>query len=90
MNEEKAKSVLKAYSRIYIETTRHCRERMLDRKVTIEDLRYIIEWGKIIELEMSPEFGGWKCKLHGTDIDGYELTFVAAIRENIVTCITVF
>lgn len=90
MNKEQAKQILKENSRICIETTRHCRERLFERNVTIEDLRYVIEWGDVIELEKSPNFGGWKCKIRGTDIDGYELTFVAAIREHVVTCITVF
>ena len=90
MNKDEARDILKAFSRINIDLTRHCRERMFERRVTVEDLRFVIEWGEIIDIEESPEFGDCKCKIHGTDIDGEELTFIAAISENIVLCITVF
>lgn len=90
MNKGEARDILKAYSRIGIDLTRHCRERMIARNVTVEDLRFVIEWGEIIEIEESPEFGDCKCKIHGADIDGEDLTFIAAISEKIVLCITVF
>jgi hypothetical protein len=63
---------------------------MIERQVTIDDLRYVIEWGKIGNIEETPEYGGWKCKVRGTDIDGFELIFIAAFSENSVRCITVF
>ena len=90
MDKEEARDILKAYSRIGIDLTRHCRERMIERNVTVEDLRFIIEWGKITEIEESPQFDSCKCKIHGTDIDGEDLTFIAAISEKIILCITVF
>jgi len=90
MNKDEAKDVLKTYSKINIDLTRHCRDRMFERDVTVEDLRYVIEWGEVVEVEESPEFGDCKCKIRGTDIDGDELVFIAAISEDIVLCITVF
>jgi hypothetical protein len=90
VNKDELKDILKSYSKINTDLTRHCRERMFERNVTVEDLRFIIEWGEIVEVEESPRFGDCKCKLQGTDIDGNELTFVAVVGEGIVLCITVF
>ena len=43
------------------------------------------------EIEKDKERQSWKCTLEGTDTDGNELVFVAAIDEDqrSVTCITV-
>ena len=56
----------------------------------MDDIRYVIQWGKVVSVEESPEYGNWKCTIKGMDIDGNELAFVAAVAENELICITVF
>lgn len=64
---------------------------MLERNVTIDDILYVIMWGEIEELRENKEHHNWTCKVTGTDTDGYELSFVAALNEEegSVVCITV-
>ncbi len=90
MDKEKAHSLIKKISETCISITRHCRQRMAQRNVSMDDIRYVIQWGEVVSLEESPEYGNWKCTIKGVDIDGNELTFVAAVTENEIICITVF
>jgi len=90
MDKETAHSLIKKISEVCILTTKHCRQRMTERNVTMDDIRYVIQWGEVVSVEESPEYGNWKCTIKGMDMDGNELTFVAAVTEDEVVCIIVF
>ncbi|SPD73758.1 hypothetical protein PITCH_A1920097 [uncultured Desulfobacterium sp.] len=91
MNKAQAEIFLRRYADYGIRLTKHCRKRMAERDVTVNDILYVIHWGEIVELKGSEEYGTWECTVKGLDIDGEELVFVAAIDENdaSVVCITV-
>jgi hypothetical protein len=65
---------------------------MRERDVTTGDILNVLMWGEVLELEENKEFQDWKCLIKGNDLDGEELTFVAAIfkEENSIRCITVY
>jgi hypothetical protein len=65
---------------------------MNERNVTMDDILYVTMWGDIVDLIEDPEHQNWTCTVKGTDIDGNELVFVAAIdeEEGSVLCITVY
>jgi len=92
MNKGQAKTLLRHYAPGCIKFSNHCRDRMIERNVTVDDILYVIMWGDVVELEKDEEHQNWKCKVQGVDVDGNELAFVTAIDENehSVLCITVF
>lgn len=90
MNNAEAEGILRERSRFCLYVRSHCRDRMADRDVTMNDIRYVIQWGSVVSVEWSPEYENWKCEIHGKDIEGDELTLIAAILENGVMCITVY
>ncbi|SPD74426.1 hypothetical protein PITCH_A230112 [uncultured Desulfobacterium sp.] len=91
MNKAQAKTYLRRFANLYFNTTKHCRERMAERDVTVDDILNVVHWGEVIEIEEDKEHGNWICTVKGVDIEGEELVFVAAIDENkgSVLCITV-
>ncbi len=91
MNKAQAKTYLRRYADFGIKLSKHCRQRMAERDVTVDDILFVIYWGEIIELIGDEEYGSWECTVKGLDIDGEELVFVAALDENdtSVLCITV-
>ena len=91
MNKSQAEIYLRRYADSCLRLSKHCRERMEERDVTVDDILYVIYWGKIIELEENREYGNWLCTVKGFDIEGEELVFVAALNENenSVLCVTV-
>ncbi|MBW1764938.1 MAG: DUF4258 domain-containing protein [Deltaproteobacteria bacterium] len=91
MNKDQAKTYLRRYADYGIRLSKHCRKRMADRDVTVDDILNVIHWGEITELKGDEEYGNWECTVKGIDIDGEELVFVAAIDENdaSVLCISV-
>lgn len=91
MDRTKATTLLRDYARSCVKTTQHCRDRMKLRDVTLADIMYVIMWGDVVEVEESPKHKNYKCTVKGTDLDGEELTFIAAIdeRSESVLCITV-
>ncbi len=93
MNIPQAKILIREFARTgFIKTTRHCVERMNKRDVTTEDILNLLMWGEVIELKENKELQNWECKIMGKDLEGEELTFVAAIceEEASILCITVY
>jgi hypothetical protein len=75
----KVRQIVEEGSVIY---TDHCRQRMLDRCVTMQDIEYLLESGVVSEkAEWSAVFQHWKYTIEGTDIDGEELEAVFVIVE---------
>lgn len=91
MNKSQAKTYLRSYIKLGFKTTIHCRDRMVEREVTVDDILNVVNWGEVAELE-NEESGQWKCTVKGFDIEGDELVFVAILDEfeKSVLCITVF
>lgn len=77
-----------------IEFSIHCRKRMVERKVTSQDIQNVLMWAeKITKINQDPDFPKiFSCRVKGKDIDGDELIFVAEIdlETNSVLCISVF
>ena len=92
MNKKTAKALLSKLLRQYVKTTKHCRERMAERNVTMDDILHVASRGRVEKLKWDEEHQNWKCEVRGTDIDGYELVLVAVIceREQAALCVTVF
>ena len=75
-----------------IQPSKHCRERMLERQINMDDILYVLLWGIVTDIEYSKDHNSWQYKVQGKDIDGESLVFVAGIYEDCqaVRCITVY
>ncbi len=83
MDRNQAKEILKRFA-IHgcIVTTKHCRDRMLDRGVTTEDILHALMWGNIKNIERDTEHNNWKCVIEGKDLENEILTVQAAVSED--------
>ncbi len=93
MDKEKIKQIIRSAAQIgCFASPRHCRERMKQRNVTIDDFLLVLLWGEIIKIEQNIEHYNHKVRIKEKDTDGGELTIVAAVCENDHTVIwlTVF
>ena len=73
--------------------TKHCRiESMPERRVDMNDVRYVLKHGQIIrEPEWDESNDNWKYRVEGTDIEGDELTAIVVIESDLMLIIvTVF
>ena len=75
-----------------IQPTKHCRDRMQERNVSMDDALNVLLWGKVTEIKYNEEHDSWNSKIVGKDIEGEKLSFVAEVFEtcHTVRCITVF
>ncbi|MDY0222088.1 MAG: DUF4258 domain-containing protein [Desulfobacterium sp.] len=93
MTKEDAQKCFREFAKYgCIQPTKHCRDRMLDREVSMDDALNVLLWGTVTEMTYNDEHDSWKSKVVGKDIDGEKLTFVAEVYESChtVRCITVF
>lgn len=70
--------------------TSHFKERMAQRKVSMQDVIYILKNGAILdEPELDIKINRWKYKVEGKTIDGEPLVIVVgleALRNTLITC----
>jgi len=93
MTKDEAKKCLRDYAQYgYIQLRTHCKERMVERGVNMDDVLNVLLWGEIKEIRHNKDHDSWECKVKGKDIDGDDLVFIAGIYEgcNTVRCITVY
>ena len=92
MTKKEAKSILRDLARYgKIAYSEHSIEQMLKRNITIEDILYVLMWGKIKSVKRDIVRQNWKCEIAGKDLDEEDLTVLAAIRSELETVvITVF
>jgi hypothetical protein len=92
MNKSDAKNILRGLAKYgKVAYSDHSIEQMLKRSITTEDILYVLMWGKIKSIERDITRQNWKCKIIGEDLDGEELTVLAAICSELETVIvTVF
>lgn len=91
MDRATVKATLRDIARFKtIGLSKHCRERMAERNVSMEDIVHVLMWGTISDIEtVDPD--RWRCTVTGKDLDGDELVLVAALdAENEAACITVY
>jgi hypothetical protein len=91
MNRSEAEKRLREVARFgTIGLSKHCRKRMEERNVSMDDIVNVLSWGVITDIE-DVEDDALKCEVKGTDIEGDDLTFVAILStaDNVV-CVTVF
>ncbi|NWH06688.1 DUF4258 domain-containing protein [Desulfobacter latus] len=93
MTVDEIKKCLRDFARYgCFQQSKHCRERMQERQVTIDDALNVLLWGQVSEIEYNEMNDNWQCKVTGTDIDGENLVFIAGVWEHChtVRCITVY
>ena len=93
MNKKQAKDCLSELARYgYVLLSRHCKKRMHKRNVTIDDILNVLFWGTVVKVTHNHKKQNFECEITGTDIDGDELGFIAAIQEDCenIKCITVY
>jgi len=94
MTKDEARTCFRDYVQYggCIQTSNHCRDRMLERNINMDDMLNVLHWGEIETIEYDENHDSWKCKLKGKDIDGNELIFLTALYEpcHTVKCVTVF
>ena len=93
MTEEEARRLLRDIAKNrWVRLTRHCRERMAQRQVVMDDMLQVLLWGQVRELRQNPEGGNWECVVVGRDIEKDPLSVKVVILEAdfALLCITVF
>ncbi|MDA3787845.1 MAG: DUF4258 domain-containing protein [Desulfobacula sp.] len=93
MTKDEAEKCLREIAKYgCIQPSKHCRERMQERQINMDDILYVLLWGNVIGIEYNKDHHSWQCKVRGKDIDGESLVFVAGIYEDCqaVRCITVY
>ena len=64
---------------------------MLKRNVSTEDILSVLMWGKIKSVKRDKSRQNFKCEIIGKDLDGENLTVIAAIEiESETIVVTVF
>ncbi|MBI5886546.1 MAG: DUF4258 domain-containing protein [Deltaproteobacteria bacterium] len=73
-----------------VATTAHFRQRMEQRKVSMQDVIYLLKTGSIFdEPELDMKVNQWKYKVEGKTIDGASLAIVVALEADkniLITC----
>ncbi|MEI8172191.1 MAG: DUF4258 domain-containing protein [Deltaproteobacteria bacterium] len=83
------RSILENTSRGILAFTKHAREQMTLRGYTTQDVVYILETGKVEEIELKPN-GEYHCKVKGHDLDGDRgVVITAIVNESNLLVITV-
>ena len=93
MTKDEIKRCLREFAQGgYFQQSKHCRDRMLERQITTDDVLKVLLWGQVTEIENNQEHGSWQCKVTGTDVENEPLVFIAGIYEHCdtVRCITVY
>ncbi len=92
MTEEEARRLLREIAKsACVRLTNHCRERMVERRVWMDDMLQVLLWGTIKDLHKNPGDESWACLVEGRDIEGDPLSVKVVILEAdfAVLCITV-
>lgn len=70
--------------------TSHFKQRMALRKITMQDVIYVLRTGAIFaEPELDTKINQWKYKVEGKTIDGAALAIVVALEADkniLITC----
>jgi hypothetical protein len=91
MDRATAKATLRDIARFKrMGLSKHCRDRMTERNVSMEDIVHVLLWGTITNIEtVDPD--RWRCTITGEDLDGDELVLVAALdAAKEAACVTVY
>lgn len=62
-------------------TSKHCREKMQERSVTMEDILNVLMWGNVNNSKKDDNYDNWKMEIEGNDLDGDKLTVQVAVNE---------
>jgi hypothetical protein len=74
-----------------VEYTLHCRERMYLRGVQMDDILFLLNWGKVEPGPEADDSEGQVFRVIGTDVEEEPLTAVVKIiTDDRLLCITVF
>lgn len=93
MTEDEIKGCLREFAGYgCFQQSKHCRERMLERQVNMDDALNVLLWGEVTGIEYNKEHDCWQCKVTGEDLDGEALVFIAAVYKHChsVRCITIY
>jgi len=93
MTKEDVKKCLREYAQYgCIQPSNHCREKMEERNINMDDIFNVLFWGEVETVDYNPDHDSWNCRVSGEDIDGEKLVFIAGIYGSCQTirCITVF
>ena len=76
----------------FIETPQHQRDRATERNVTSRDIAHCLAVGRVArEPEWNDRHQEWRYRIEGEDIEGVELTLIAAFEdEETLVVVTVF
>jgi hypothetical protein len=92
MDAEQVKRLVRQVAKSgWLRTTDHCRRRMAERNVTMEDMLQVLLWGEVHELKASQDRQNWECLVRGFDLEKEPLAVKVAVLENdfALLCITV-
>ena len=66
----------------FVQVGFHCKQRMVERNVTLDDIMKVLTAGIVVEEgEWDEDRGNWKYRVEGTDIEGDDLTAISIILE---------
>lgn len=92
MNKEQARRLVRQIAKTgWLRRTEHCRRRMQERNVTMDDMLQALLWGEVCDLKANPGRQGWECLVRGQDLEQEPLTVKVVILESdfALLCITV-
>ena len=71
--------------------SKHCRMRMRERNVTMDDISHVLMWGEVLNVQNIPCENCFKCEVKGKDFDDEDLTVhVSVVEEKKTIIITVY
>jgi len=62
--------------------TRHVRQRMAQRKLSLRDIRHCLKYGRVVE--HSKPFQLWRYKVDGSTIDGDPMSCVVEVNGKVI------
>lgn len=65
-----------------MEYTLHCRQRLVERRAQIEDIVFLLNWGKVEPGQVEGDCEGQVFRVSGMDIDEEPLTAVVKIIDD--------
>lgn len=75
-----------------LRSSTHCRKRMIERGVTVDDIMHAMMTGSVTAVRRNPQTDDEVVTIQGRDIDGMKLTMEAVllVSERRVLCVTVY
>lgn len=88
-NKDALKLIRGNLSNGYTNPTSHFNERLKERKITMQDVVYLLKAGEIIDPpELNIKTGEWKYRVEGETLDEKAIAVIVTVEKGCTTLIT--